>query len=160
VGSTRCSSHSKNVDESVENHYQKRVRAKTWKPRALKSEKERIIALEADNEMLKNANRAKQSNNESELKRKYSWKKIPPKPVKPNKMVWKPNGKTYHWCPKNRQWAIHTPEECTKGTDNSNSTANSTEETNVMPPKVPEQPNMTIDPALQAIVIYNALMLA
>jgi hypothetical protein len=149
---------------SVENHYQKRVVAKTWKPRAVKTEKERIIALEAENEQLKAPNQGKANNNDNEIKGKYGWKKIPPKPGKPNRMVWKPNGKTYHWCPKHRQWTIHTPEECTKGSDNS--TANSTEETTIRAgnnnttPKAAEQPTMTIDPALQAIVNFNAHMMA
>jgi hypothetical protein len=38
---------------SVENHYQKHVVAKTWKPQTLKTERERIVALEAENKQRK-----------------------------------------------------------------------------------------------------------
>jgi hypothetical protein len=79
-------------------------------------------------------------------------------------MVWKPNEKTYYWCPKHCQWTIHTPEECTKRLETT--TANSTEETTIrtenngMPPAATEHPTMTIDPVLQAIVNFNAHMMA
>jgi hypothetical protein len=59
---------------------------------------------------------------------------------------------------------IHTPEECTKDLDTS--TANSTVETTIRaeknngPPNAAEQPTMTIDPALQAIVNFNSHMFA
>jgi hypothetical protein len=55
---------------SVENHYQKCVVAKTSKPPALKTERECIVALEAENEQLKAPNQAKQNNNNNDPKRK------------------------------------------------------------------------------------------
>jgi hypothetical protein len=102
----------------------------------------------------KETNHAKPTNSNNDPKGKYTWKKLPRKPGKPNKMVWKPNGTTYYWCPKHRQWTIHTPEECTKGMETDNATANLTEDTVILtgnkkqgPPKAPEFPTMTIDSA-------------
>jgi hypothetical protein len=70
--------HGQQDDQAQERHCNippARVVAKMWKPRVVKSELERIVALEADNEQLKAPNQAKQNNNSNDNKGKYAWKK-------------------------------------------------------------------------------------
>jgi hypothetical protein len=161
---------------SVDNHYAGRIIDKSWKPRTVKSDKERIIALESTIDIMKKGkndspgnnggNSGNNNNNGSsgkDNKGKYGWKKVPPKPNKPHTIVWRTNGKTYHWCPHHLQWTIHHPNDCTKGNGGDNATANTTEETAMTPtdhPNHPNRPTMTIDPALQAIVDSEGHMFA
>jgi hypothetical protein len=153
---------------SVDNHYAGRIIDKTWKPRTVKSDKERITALELTIDIMKKGKNDSPGNNGGnsgnnihhdssgkDNKGKYGWKKVLPKPNKPHTIVWRTNGKTYHWFPHHLQWTINHPNDCTKGNGGDNATANTTEETTMTPTDHPNHPNgqtMTINPALQAIV--------
>jgi hypothetical protein len=46
------------------------------------------------------------------------WKKAEPAAGDPKSKTL--NGKTYHWCPHNKMWTIHSPTDCTLGKDAEN----------------------------------------
>lgn len=150
---------------SVENHYSKRLVDDTWHPVKVKTDREKIIAME-----LIIANFAARGNNNNNLTPvarapnnanavaapkgdkkvlDYAWKKIPPKPNAATTYVWPENNKTYHWCNNHQSWTMHTPEECTGAR-----VANNTVHIPLLTPPIINRPPlmMQIDPAMQAIV--------
>jgi hypothetical protein len=147
----------KTLMTSVDNHYALRVKEGTWKPKYLKTDKERIVALEANIEQMnrRQVKKAPNPNNEGkgkgkDKKGKYDWKKEAPPAGKPHTYVWPDNGKTYYWCPNHKAWTIHRPEECTKSNDTESPVANNTEDEDS--DQDGGHPRMMIDPALPAIV--------
>jgi hypothetical protein len=105
----------------VVNSYSRRVTAGTWKRKHVKTDKERIFALEDHYEQIncRQSKRNSPTNKGSKTKgkdkkNKYDWKKTSPAAGKSHTFVWPDNGKTYHWCPNHKAWAIHSPDECTK----------------------------------------------
>jgi hypothetical protein len=48
------------------------------------------------------------------MDKKYAWKRVPPKSKEPStkKVYSDGKSKTYHWCPYDSQWTIHSPAEC------------------------------------------------
>ena len=152
---------------SVENHYSKRLVDDTWYPTKVKTEREKIIAMEliianyaarANNNNNRapavrapnnnnNNNNAVAPNNKKVLN--YDWKKIPPKPDGATTYFWPDNQKTYHWCNNHKSWTMHTPEQCTGAR-----IANNTVQVPLLTPPIVNRPPllMQIDPAMQAIV--------
>jgi hypothetical protein len=148
----------KTLMTSVDNHYATQIIEGDWKPKYLKTDKERIIALEASYEQM-NKRQVKRANQQNEGKNKgkdkkgrYDWKKEAPAPGKPHTYVWPENGKMYHWCHNHKAWTIHSPNKCTKGKESDAPVANSTEDEES---DTGDLPRMMIDPALQAIVNHN-----
>ena len=95
---------------AVENHYNMRLEAGTWK--AVDKKAERIIAMEAEINQLKHGVQGTKGQKKDKALNdaKWAWKKVPPKEGEP-KQITHQNGNTYHWCP-NHGWSIHTPEKC------------------------------------------------
>jgi hypothetical protein len=150
----------KTLMTSVDNHYATREKEGSWKPKYVKTYKERIIALETNIEQMnqrqgqvkKNAAPNNKGKGKGKAKKhKYNWKKIPPAQGKPHIYVWPDNGKTFHWCANHNAWTLHRPEECTKGHEQEGPVANSTVDEDSEYGSNGNQ-RMTIDPALQAIV--------
>lgn len=143
---------------AMEQNYHRRVENGTWNPKQLKTDKERIIALETTITELKAVNSGTSpsgnNNNQNDTssnrtisrnQAQWAWKKVPPKPGKPHSI--KKNKKDYHWCPHHKQWCIHTPSECTLKDSVANETT--VEETTVLTPEPTPAIN---DPVLQSLV--------
>jgi hypothetical protein len=88
---------------SVINYYSHCITAGAWKPKHLKTDKKRILTLEAHYEQM-NHFQGKRNNsaNKDGKQNKYDWKKTPPAAGKSHTYVWPNNGKTYHWCPNHK----------------------------------------------------------
>jgi hypothetical protein len=137
---------------AMEQNYHRRLIEGTWNPKQIKTDKDRIIALESTIAELKAGNAQEKAPSTN----KWAWKKIPPKPGSPNTI--KKNKKDYHWCPKHNQWTIHKPEEChyvPKGNSNNpvaNQTTTTTDNDDHPGGDSPPKPALQIDPVLQSIV--------
>jgi hypothetical protein len=120
----------------------------SWNLKTVKTDKERIIALESTIAELKASspeakkNERTRSNNN---KNQWAWKKVPPKAGEPKTVKRGTPVKTYHWCPKHEEWCIHTPEACEKNVAN---------EATVAPaaPAMAATNVLKADPVLQSIV--------
>jgi hypothetical protein len=134
----------------MEQTYHRRMDDNTWNLKVVKTDKERIIALESTIAELKavppaatdtkRSERGKSSNNS-----KWAWKTVPPKAGEPKTIKRGTPVKTYHWCPKHEAWCIHTPEACEKVVANETTVA----------PATPSNTTTNIlkaDPVLQSIV--------
>jgi hypothetical protein len=86
----------------LKQNYHRRVEEGTWNMKSVKTDKERIIALETTITELKASPTAarRERNNDD----KYAWKKVPPKAGKPR--IIKKGSKTCNWCPKHLAWCI------------------------------------------------------
>jgi hypothetical protein len=141
---------------AMEQNYHRRVIEGTWNPRQLKTDKERIIALESTIAELKSAGNNATSNSEKKKDGPPAWKKIPPPAGTPPTV--KKNKKDYHWCPKHKMWCIHRPDQCqlkdgdTSAVANETNTSSSQSDTNDNNTINSEQPTMRIDPVLQTLV--------
>jgi hypothetical protein len=93
----------------------------SWNLKAVKTDKERIIALESTIAKLKatppeaKKNERTRSNNNPN---QWAWKKIPPKAREVKTIKRGTPIKTYLWCPKHEAWYIHTTEACEKNIAN------------------------------------------
>ena len=147
---------------SVENHYNMRLEAGTWK--AVDKKTERIIAMEAEINQLRNGGsgtKGKKAKDKAQNDAKWAWKKVPPKEGDPKQIV-HPNGNTYHWCP-NHGWSIHTPEKCwgkgkrADGSSVVNASVTNTPSTITPSPIV--QPQLKLDPALATTTSWTSEMI-
>jgi hypothetical protein len=136
---------------AMEQNYHRRVIEGTWNPKQLKTDKERIIALETTIAELKSAKTP--TSNADKKEGPPAWKKVPPPPGTAHTV--KKNKKDYHWCPKHKMWCIHRPEQCnllgnadTQASVANETTSNSNGNNNVSN----TQEQMRIDPVLQTIV--------
>jgi hypothetical protein len=133
----------------------------TWNPKQIKTDKERIIALETTLVELKagnptagnnnNNNNGNNGNNRSNNRQgqgsssnKWAWKKVAPHTSAAHTI--KKNNKEYHWCPKHKQWCIHLPAECHLDTTVANAATIESEH------PVGDNSVVTNDPALQSII--------
>jgi hypothetical protein len=81
----------------------------------VKTDKERIIALETTISELKAAKPANKARTGPKgPNKKWAWKLEPPKMGLPHTIqkATEKGMETYHWCPKHQKWCIHTPAEC------------------------------------------------
>jgi hypothetical protein len=93
------------------NKYELKVEDNSWSIPDKKDD--RIIALEAENALLKTGKgnkKKKQAPRGSNAGDQYAWKKVPPKSGDPSKK--KVNTKWYHWFQKHSAWTIHAPDAC------------------------------------------------
>jgi hypothetical protein len=134
----------------LEQNFHRRMEEGTWNPKNIKTDKERIIALETViTELRATPTEPKRQNNDRNNRNyrdetKYAWKKIAPKPGKPH--VLQKNKKTYHWCANHAAWCIHTQEQC----ELKNIASETTENSEPTPEATPAR--IIVDPVLQSIV--------
>jgi len=111
----------------AQNKYKNLVLEKQWN--ALSPEEEKLIALTARFEELKdknlklsknlqpgrkpqkpNSKRSPKSKSNKKKDKEYAWKKVPPKSGQAHTI--NRDKKTYHWCPEHLAWCVHKPEDC------------------------------------------------
>jgi hypothetical protein len=138
----------------LEQTYHRRIEAGTWSPKMVKTDKERIIALETTITELKSAPAARKRN-ERNNDSKYAWKKVAPKIGKPQ--IIKRGSKTYHWCHKHAAWCIHTPEQCELTDPVANETVDAP---TVLTTSSSTNEAITLDQVLQSIVNGNGRVYA
>jgi len=124
----------------AQNKYKNLVLEKQWN--ALSPEEEKLIALTARFEELKDKNlklsknlqpgrksqkpNPKRTPNAKSNKKKdkeYAWKKVPPKAGQAHMI--NRDSKTYHWCPEHLAWCVHKPSDCKLKEQRENSINNS-----------------------------------
>ena len=94
--------------------------------------------------------------------KKVSWKKVAPKPVKPQIREFK--GKTYHWCPHHKMWMLHHPTECLLGQPKAGpavstpppTEASPTEPAPVTSTQPSQSPMLKLPMALQAVLAEHS----
>jgi cytochrome c1 len=101
---------SKEMRLVMEQSYHRRMEEGTWNPKQIKTDKERIIALETTITELKAAPAAEKTNNNNSGNDKWAWKKIPRSSGAAHTI--KKDKKEYLWYPKHKAWTIHRPEAC------------------------------------------------
>jgi hypothetical protein len=140
---------------AMEQNYHRRVMEGTWNPKQLKTDKERIIALDTTIAEL-NANKGNTSSTEKKKDGPPAWKKTPPAAGAEHTI--KKNKKEYHWCPKHKMWCIHRPDQCQLLGNGQQPVANETvsnasDSSSITPSTTTEvPPPMRIDPVLQTFV--------
>jgi hypothetical protein len=117
----------------------------------VKTDKERIIALETTISELKAAkttNKARSGTNNAN--KKWAWKLDPPKAGSPHTIqkATEKGMETYHWCPKHQKWCIHSLSECKLTAPKKAPVANEAVEEKE---QVPSPAVVKVDPVLELI---------
>jgi hypothetical protein len=112
--------------ESVENAYKRCVEAGTWKPMLAGMVNDEMAALKAMVEAnnaeitaLKTSTTNNTNNSQDKLAKratcaaKYAWQKLPP--PSGGTTTKKFEDRTYHWCPSQNAWTMHTLRQIAKG---------------------------------------------
>jgi hypothetical protein len=136
---------------TMEQSYHRRLIEGTWGPKEVKTDKERIIALESTITEMKAAKPTERArsgpNNNANKNKKWAWKLDPPKAGAVHTI--QKGETTYHWCPNHEKWCIHTPTECKLKAPKKAPVAQETVEDNKQAPTPP--PAVKIDPVLESI---------